>query len=106
MKRDPNDVASEIFTQEYENGNFFSYTPSSIQDYLNTYSVIWEEIKRKVPRRILEIEYEDISTKPSEVLEKINQFTGKKLTLKNAEQFSTRKRVSPFREHYAQKFKL
>jgi tetratricopeptide (TPR) repeat protein len=105
VKRNPNDVASEIFTQEYENGNFFSYTPSSIQDYLNTYSVIWEEIKRKAPNRTLEIEYEDILIKPKEVLYQINQFTRENLILDNAEQYSTEKRISPFREHYAQKFK-
>jgi hypothetical protein len=105
VKRDRADVASEIFTKEYRNGNFFSYNHSSIQDYLNTYSVIWKEIKRKAPQRTLEIEYEDILVKPKEVLDQINDFTGEHLVLDNAEQYSTRKRISPFREHYAQKFK-
>ena len=105
VKRDQTDVASEIFTKEYEIGNFYSYTHSSIQDYLNTYSVIWEEIKRKAPQRTLEIEYEDILVKPKEVLGQINQFTRENLILDNAEQYSSRKQISPFREHYAQKFK-
>jgi tetratricopeptide (TPR) repeat protein len=104
VKRDQTDVASEIFTREYRNGNFFSYNHSSIQDYLNTYSVIWEEIKRKAPHRTLEIEYEDILMKPKEILDQINQFTMENLILDNAEQYSTKKRISPFREHYAQKF--
>lgn len=106
VKRDPNDIASEIFTQEYRNGNFYSYTHSSIQDYLNIYSVIWEEIKRKAPQRTLEINYEDVLTKPKEVLEQINQFTGENLTLDNVEEYSAKKRIAPFREHYAQKFRL
>ena len=105
VKRDRADVASEIFTQEYRNGNFFSYNHSSIQDYLNTYSVIWKEIKRKAPQRTLEIEYEDILVKPKEVLDQINDFTGEHLVLDNAEQYSNKKRISPFREHYAQKFR-
>ena len=105
VKRDQTDVASEIFTKEYEIGNFYSYTHSSIQDYLNTYSVIWEEIKRKAPQRTLEIEYEDILVKPKEVLGQINQFTRENLILDNAEQYSTKMQISPFREHYAQKFK-
>ena len=105
VKRDRADVASDIFTQEYINGNFYSYTHSSIQDYLNTYSVIWDEIKRKAPHRTLEIEYEDILMKPKEILDQINQFTRENLKLDNAEQYSTKKRISPFREHYAQKFK-
>ena len=105
VKRDRTDVASEIFTREYECGNFYSYTHSSIQDYLNTYSVIWEEIKRKAPQRTLEIEYEDILVKPKEVLGQINQFTMENLILDNTELYSTKKQISPFREHYAQKFK-
>ena len=105
VKRDRADVASEIFTQEYRNGNFFSYNHSSIQDYLNTYSVIWKEIKRKAPQRTLEIEYEDILMKPKEVLGQINDFTGEHLVLDNVEQYSTKNRISPFREHYAQKFR-
>jgi tetratricopeptide (TPR) repeat protein len=105
VKRDRADVASEIFTQEYRNGNFFSYNHSSIQDYLNTYSVIWKEIKRKAPQRTLEIEYEDILMKPKEVLGQINDFTGEHLVLDDAEQYSAKNRISPFREHYAQKFR-
>ena len=105
VKRDKTDVASEIFTKEYKNGNFYSSAHSSIQDYLDTYSVIWKEIKRKAPQRTLEIEYEDILIKPKRVLDQINQFTKEKLILNNAEQYSTEKRISPFREHYAQKFK-
>ncbi|AII85970.1 tetratricopeptide repeat protein [Planktomarina temperata] len=105
VKRDQTDVASEIFTREYRKGNFFFYTHLSIQEYLNTYSVIWEEIKRKTPQRTLEIEYEDILLKPHEVLDQISQFTRENLILDNAEQYSTKKRISPFREHYAQKFK-
>ena len=105
VKRDRADVASEIFTREYINGNFYSYTHSSIQDYLNTYSVIWEEIKRKAPHRTLEIEYEDILVKPKEVLDQINDFTGEHLVLDNAEQYSAKKQISPFRELYAQKIK-
>ena len=105
VKRDRNDIASEIFASEYKDGNFYSYNYSSIQDYLNIYSFIWEEIKRKAPQRTLEIEYEDILVKPKEVLDQISDFTGEHLVLDDAEQYSTRKRISPFREHYAQKFK-
>ncbi|HAG72949.1 MAG TPA: hypothetical protein DCL66_12170, partial [Gammaproteobacteria bacterium] len=105
IKRDQTDIASEIFIREYRKGNFYSYDHSSIQEYLNTYMAIWEEVKRKAPQRTLEIDYEDVLTKPQETLEQISRFTAVNFHLDDTPQHSLRKRISPFREHYALKFK-
>ena len=105
VERDQTDIASEIFNYEYSKENFYSYAHSSIQEYLNTYTAIWEEVKRKAPQRTLEIEYEDILTNPKEILEQISQFTTVKFQLDNVPKNSPRKKISPFREHYASRFK-
>ena len=106
VERDQTDIASEIFKQEYTNGNFYSYAHSSIREYLNTYTVIWKEIKRKAPQRLLEIKYEDILTNPQGILEQIGQFISVNLQLDHVPKHSRRKKISPFREHYALRFKV
>ena len=105
VERDQTDIASEIYTQEYITGNFYSYAHASIQEYLNTYTAIWKEIKRKAPQRLLEIKYEEILTNPLGVLEQISQFIGVSLQLDHVSKHSCRKRNSPFREQYTKKFK-
>ena len=104
VKRDQKDLACEIFNKEYTNGHFYSYDHSSIQKYLDTYAEIWEEVKLKAPHRALELEFEDVLTKPQEVLMRISKFTNMNLRSNNAQQSSTKKRISPFRDLYAQKF--
>jgi len=106
VERDQTDIASEIFKQEYTNGNFYSYAHSSIREYLNSYTVIWKEIKRKAPQRLLEIKYEDILTNPQGILEQIGQFISVNLQLDHVPKHSRRKKISPFREHYALRFKV
>ena len=105
IKRDQIDIAAEIFKTEYRNGNFYSYSHSSIQEYLNTYTAIWEEVKRKAPRRTIEIDYEDILMKPQKVVEQISRFTAVDFQLDFTPQHLPRKLTSPFREHYSLKFK-
>lgn len=73
VKRNRVDIASEIFTKEYARGNFYSYAPSSIMAYLDGYDVISKIIIQKVPQRTLSISFEDILTRPQEVVELISQ---------------------------------
>ena len=105
VKRDQIDIAAEIFKSEYRIGNFYSYAHSSIQDYLNTYTAIWEEVKRKAPQRTIEIDYEDILMKPQKVVKKISRFTAVDFQFENTSKHLFRKITSPFREHYSLKFK-
>ena len=104
IKRDKIDIASEIFTKEYNNGNYYSYAHSSIHEYLNTYEVIWELVSQKAFKRTLEISFEDLLTKPQEIVDKISQLTDANFQLDNASSHSLRKLINPFREHYALKF--
>ena len=105
IKRDQIDIAAEIFRSEYRIGNFYSYAHSSIQDYLNAYTAIWEEVKRKVPQRTIEIDYEDILMKPQKVVKQISRFTAVDFQFHNTTKHLVRKLTSPFREHYSLKFK-
>ena len=105
VKRDQTDIASEIFKTEYRKGNLYSYANSSIQEYLNAYTAIWEEVKSKAPQSTLEINYEDILMKPEKTVKKIGKFTALNLQMNEKLQYPIRKLSSPFREHYALKFK-
>jgi tetratricopeptide (TPR) repeat protein len=104
VKRNRTDIASEMFTQEYRKGNFYSYDHSSILKYLDTYEAIWEIIRQKVPHLTLEISFEDILTKPLETIKKISKMTGVSLEVSNLPNRSITNLPSPFREHYASRF--
>ena len=79
MKRNRTDIASEIFTNEYRRGNFYSYDSSRILKYLDTYEAIWEILRQKVPHLTLEISFEDILSEPLETIKKIRLETGKEV---------------------------
>ena len=105
VKRDRADIASEIFVTEYDKGNSYSYDNISIMNYLDTYEAIWEEIKHKASQRTLEISFEEILTKPQEMVEKISQLTAVNFQVDNKPSHSIKNLISPFREHYALEFK-
>ena len=104
VKRNRTDIASEIFTKEYEKGNFYSYDHSSILEYLDAYEAIWEIIKLKAPHLTLEISFEDILSEPQETIKKISQLTGVSFEESNPPNQSITNLPSPFREHYASRF--
>ena len=104
VKRNPKDIASEIFTKEYKKGHFYSYDHSSILKYLDTYEITWEIIKQKLPHLTLEISFEDISSKPLKTIEKISRMTGVSLEVSKPPNRSITNLPSPFREHYASHF--
>jgi len=104
VKRNRIDIASEIFTNEYNEENFYSYNHSSISKYLDTYEAIWEILKQKAPQLTLEIPFEDILNKPQEVVDKINGLTGVSFQLDNIQNHSIKNYATPFREHYALRF--
>ena len=104
LKRNRIDLASEIFTKEYTKGHFYSYDPSSILKYLDSYEITWEIIKQKLPHLTLDISFEDILSEPLETVEKISRMTGMSLEVSDPPNRSITNLSSPFREHYASRF--
>ena len=104
VKRNRNDIASEIFTREYRNGNDYSYDHSNILEYLDTYEAIWEIIKYKIPHLTLEITFEDILSEPQEAIKQISQLIGVKFDVSDLRDPLKTNLASPFREHYASCF--
>ena len=104
VKRNWTDIASQVFIAEYKRGNLYSYDHSSILEYLENYDAIWEIIKQKIPHRIIEISYEDIFSKPQEIVKKISQFIGARFEVDNLPDHLIAHSVFPFREHYESRF--
>ena len=72
VKRDQRAVASEIFTKNYRNGNFYSYEPAAIMDYLNFYYHASMVLQSKVQDRMLDVNFEEIVHHPLEVMRKVS----------------------------------
>ena len=104
VKRNRIDIASEIFTSEYNEGNFYSYNHSSISEYLDYYEAIWKILKEKVPQLTLEIPIENILIKPQEVVDKISNLTNVSFQLYNMQNYSITNMATPYREYYASHF--
>jgi hypothetical protein len=73
IKRNLQDLAAEIFTNEYTNGNFYSYDPSQILRYINAYNKICDILCSRIPNRCLTISFENLSRNPQISNEKVNQ---------------------------------
>jgi hypothetical protein len=78
MVRDPRDVVvSSYFYKKYHTGEYegsiqdYVYEPRGNIELIVKYMNIWEEVK---PERFLVIRYEDLHTKPLEVLTDIAEF--------------------------------
>ena len=104
VKRNRTDIASEIFTKEYRKGNFYSYDPSSILEYLDTYEAIWEILNNKAPHFTLDISFEDILSEPQETIKKISQLTGESFEVSNSPNRLITNLSSLFREHFTSCF--
>ena len=73
---------------------------------LNTYTAIWEEVKRKAPQRTIEIDYEGhFDEAPKRWSSKLARFIFRDFQFENTPKDLFRKLTSPFREHYSLKFK-
>ena len=74
VNRDQQDVAPEMFTTDYEKGNYYSYDPNNIMEYLNFYKEASDKLEAKAPNRIMHFAFEQIIENPSSVVEIISDF--------------------------------
>ncbi len=75
VTRDISDLAPEIFTNEYENNNFYSCDPKDIAKYIDIYNKIFDICSTKIPERCLKINFEEIVKSPENVITKISNLT-------------------------------
>lgn len=80
IKRNLQDLAAEIFTNEYTNGNFYSYDPTQILRYINAYNKICDILCLRIPNRCITISFENFNQNPQIIIEKVSQllFRGSK----------------------------
>lgn len=104
VKRNRSDIASEIFNREYAQGNFHSYSHSSILAYLDAYEAIWECLKYKLPHRVLEISFEEMLNEPQKVIRNITQLTKVDLLIEDQPNDYHFPIISPLREHFERRF--
>jgi hypothetical protein len=102
IKRNSRDLASEIFTAEYTNGNFYSYHPDGISKYLCVYNKICEALALKVPDRCITINFEDIMNSPEETVERIGDLVCRNLEVSRLKKYVTSfTSESLFRNHFS-----
>ena len=106
VKRNRADIAAEIFTKEYRSGNFYAYDNSSILTYLLKYDAMWKIVKQKVRNRTLEVSFDDILTKPQEVLESISKLTSVVCTAEFTSNPSVKNLEAPFKRYYQKHFEV
>jgi hypothetical protein len=75
VNRDQQNVASEIFTTDYNKGNYYSYDPNNIMEYLNFYTAASDQLEVKAPNRIIHFSFEQMIENPSSIVEIISDFT-------------------------------
>jgi tetratricopeptide (TPR) repeat protein len=101
IKRNSRDLASEIFTTEYTNGNFYSYHPNGISKYLCVYNKICEALALKVPDRCITINFEDIMNSPEDTVERIGDLVCRNLEVSRLKKYVTSfTSESLFRNHF------
>jgi tetratricopeptide (TPR) repeat protein len=101
IKRNSRDLASEIFTAEYTNGNFYSYHPNGISKYLCVYNKICEALALKVPDRCITINFEDIMNSPEDTVERIGDLVCRNLEVSRLKKYVTSfTSESLFRNHF------
>ncbi len=102
IKRDLQDVSSEIFTTEYKSENIYSYDANEISSYLDVYYRVCHSLALKVPDRCLTVYFEDIVKNPEYVVDQVNELIGSALNVKNSEQnIASLEYESLFRTHYS-----
>jgi tetratricopeptide (TPR) repeat protein len=101
VKRNPAEIAAQIFARTYRKGNNFSYGPVALLSYLNWYSEMWNAMSGKV--RGIALDFEDIVSRPQQVVEQIEAMLGQDLQAPDLVPvgFST---IDPFAELFAQRF--
>ena len=103
LERDEMDVASEIFTREYTNENFYSYDPIQIKKYLRDYYEICKILKEKVPNRVITIKYDELTERPQDVIKRIEALVSQHLKINNISQVLPKHGSERlFRNHFTQ----
>ena len=60
--------------KNYRKGNYYSYEPTKIQNYVNFYYQATEILLSKVERRFLELSSDEIASQPSRAIKKVGDF--------------------------------
>lgn len=104
IKRDRADVAPEMFMSEYKSGNYYSYNNSNIIRYLDSYDSISGLIKEKLPKHSIEVSFDEIQTRPQEVLQNIKKLTSVSKLVFNRPSQSIKLRNHPLKVYYQREF--
>ena len=68
-------LATEMFMTDYVNNNYYSYSPTSIMKFIDSYYASLAVVQERIPDRVLMVSLQDICEKPNEVIVKIGQLT-------------------------------
>jgi tetratricopeptide (TPR) repeat protein len=101
VERNELDVASEIFTKNYNKQNFHSYDPADIKQYLEMYELIKDAFLSKVSDQTLRISYEEMIKGKRYIVDKISEFM--KIDFSSVEPYPQKpiKTIkSPFRTYF------
>jgi tetratricopeptide (TPR) repeat protein len=101
VERNELDIASEIFTRDYNEKNFYSYDPADIKQYLKTYELIKDAFLSKIQNHTLRISYEEMRKEKKYTVDKISEFM--KIDFSSEEPYPQRpiKTIeSPFRTYF------
>ena len=102
IRRDLRDLASEIFTNEYTKGHFYSYDPNGISKYLYVHYQICEALALKVPDRCITLSFQDIINSPEDTIETIGDLVCQKFKMGRLNKYFTSfPSESLFRDHFA-----
>jgi hypothetical protein len=103
IRRDTQDLSAEIFTSEYNTGNYYSYNINAISNYLSVYKEICDVLQSKVPDRCISVKFDDIIGSPENSLTRIGELVSQRFDVGNPNKSSTKlESASIFRDHFAQ----
>lgn len=102
VSRDTVENAAEVFSKEYQIGNCFSYNAQTSFDYVEWYNRTSLELKAKMGKRAIMVEFEDILRDPMKVISGVGSMIEEKLEVDvQAVRPSARPRKSIYSGNYA-----
>ncbi|WP_282048364.1 tetratricopeptide repeat-containing sulfotransferase family protein [Sulfitobacter mediterraneus] len=101
LKRDPVEVAAQIFATNYGQRNTYSYDPDTLLNYLDWYEEMWATISGKV--RGITLKFEDVLTDPQQAIGQIEALLGRELKVQDVSIGGFRG-ASSLSELFAQRF--
>ena len=103
INRDVQDLAAEIFTKEYADGNYYSYDVNVIYRYLSIYNNICEILIAKAPDRCITINFDDIIESPEATVGRIGELVSQSFEVGSLKKKGTKfASTSIFRDHFAE----